>query len=636
MKSFVKFKYDRKDLHESPFVGGNTGQAAQTAANNAGLRKTLNRSRSLDPKRSLPMSPKKPLAPNVSGGESVGPQMRQRAKASGQKAGPAPTGIAAVMNRTKKKLQKQSNTETGRKVGRALQGVGKEIIDYKADRERTDTGAGGMGTALRQTGGITRAAVQGAMKAPSERINPKQKKTLGGKLGLKAKERFQRAIGVKPTARTEFGGKMTGDTSKQAERERIGRLKKGVTQSVDTTGLSKAEKQKKQQKAVSAVDVSPTGDKADATSFGNRLTNRNPKDKGKTPVSVDVTGGRERKTDDPSQGDQKPSGGEQQSFLDKRNRIKKQFSKGDKPVSNVNMPADTQRDAVSGTTPPKKDGKDEKDNTDYSYLNQPVGPQSKDSEQSKKVQKELEAGRARRNQARQDAKTVSLGKGMEVVSQGGEKKKTLGSGKKPEGQTIDVKPVEDKQISGSKNQKSLPQGSKQKALQGSKQKALQGSNQKSLPPAKTKTKEAKVTKFKRRNVKSPEFKTDGKFDQKKYDAAKGRTTTKSGGGRPRKIVEANRIAAEKEIKKQYGSVANAQMRSYAQMQKDKQEQEEKKKRKTSVMVTRQESYSHWREEFIWETDKKYPDKVKEIKPMSGKNTITINPEDETSKYKRGY
>ena len=49
-----------------------------------------------------------------------------------------------------------------------------------------------------------------------------------------------------------------------------------------------------------------------------------------------------------------------------------------------------------------------------------------------------------------------------------------------------------------------------------------------------------------------------------------------------------------------------------------------------------ESFSHWREQFLWEVDKKYPDKVKEIKPMSGKNTITINPEDESSKYKRGY
>ena len=49
-----------------------------------------------------------------------------------------------------------------------------------------------------------------------------------------------------------------------------------------------------------------------------------------------------------------------------------------------------------------------------------------------------------------------------------------------------------------------------------------------------------------------------------------------------------------------------------------------------------EQFSHWREEFLWEVDKKYPDKVKEIKPMSGKNTIIINPEDESAKYKRGY
>ena len=47
-------------------------------------------------------------------------------------------------------------------------------------------------------------------------------------------------------------------------------------------------------------------------------------------------------------------------------------------------------------------------------------------------------------------------------------------------------------------------------------------------------------------------------------------------------------------------------------------------------------FSHWREEFLWEVDKKYPEKVKEIKPMTGKNTLTINPEDKSAKYKRGY
>ena len=61
-----------------------------------------------------------------------------------------------------------------------------------------------------------------------------------------------------------------------------------------------------------------------------------------------------------------------------------------------------------------------------------------------------------------------------------------------------------------------------------------------------------------------------------------------------------------------------------------------KKNKNNKDKQTNESFSHWREEFLWEVDKKYPEKVKEIKPMSGKNTITINPEDEASKYKRGY
>ena len=82
-----------------------------------------------------------------------------------------------------------------------------------------------------------------------------------------------------------------------------------------------------------------------------------------------------------------------------------------------------------------------------------------------------------------------------------------------------------------------------------------------------------------------------------------------------KILEANRITAEREIKNQHGSVAGSQMRTYDQIKKDKASADLKTKVKTgSVMVT--ESYSHWREEFIWETDKKFPEKVKEIKPMT--------------------
>tara|TARA_Y100000816_G_C26058744_1_gene555795 strand:- start:3 stop:1346 length:1344 start_codon:yes stop_codon:yes gene_type:complete len=98
-----------------------------------------------------------------------------------------------------------------------------------------------------------------------------------------------------------------------------------------------------------------------------------------------------------------------------------------------------------------------------------------------------------------------------------------------------------------------------------------------------------------------------------------------------------RIEAERVARENNPVGGGGRMRTYKEIQNDKAKQDLiKKKRPTSVISQNNESYSHWREEFIWETDKKYPDKIKEIKPMSGKNTITINPEDETSKYKRGY
>ena len=105
--------------------------------------------------------------------------------------------------------------------------------------------------------------------------------------------------------------------------------------------------------------------------------------------------------------------------------------------------------------------------------------------------------------------------------------------------------------------------------------------------------------------------------------------------------EANRIEMERKVKEAGGNT----MRTYAQKKQAELEAKRKggqipavanQQKKTMVSMTDEYEYSHWREEFLWEVDKKYPDKVKEIKPMTGKNTITINPEDETSKYKRGY
>tara|TARA_B100000131_G_scaffold262968_1_gene259581 strand:- start:41 stop:991 length:951 start_codon:yes stop_codon:yes gene_type:complete len=49
-----------------------------------------------------------------------------------------------------------------------------------------------------------------------------------------------------------------------------------------------------------------------------------------------------------------------------------------------------------------------------------------------------------------------------------------------------------------------------------------------------------------------------------------------------------------------------------------------------------EEFSCWREDFVWEADKKYPsgEKEKIIDVMKGKNTIEINPTVEDDKYKR--
>ena len=629
MKSFDKFQYERTDLLEVKiFKKMSSTGVSPNAGNNPGLRKTAETGRQLDPRRALPSSPTKPLSPNVRSGESTGPQRQQRAKAMGQKAGPAPKGIARVMDRTKKKIQTASNTETGRKVGRALQGAGKEILDYKPDRERTDTGAGGMGTAMRQMTGIGQAAVQGALKAPSERINPKQKKTLGGKLGLKAKERFQTAIGVKPTSRTEFGGKVTGDTSKQAEKERGQRTRRAVRRSVDLTGLTKPQRQQKQKEAerqVTGVGIPSDRDQTrriqkTMVNLGNRLTRD-----GDKPKRV----------------------------------IRKTTPKTEKPPADIKKQLDEPQESR-----PRTRGMDILRNLlgnkrNFSNFTTKKTPNKTPQLQSAPIEPEVvgrETTSVSRPQTRKQGETIDV-KATRVNDE-------MSGSKKPN------------QISGSRTAGSLPPGSSQRQIAGQRR-------------------------VKRRNIASSEFKDkDGKFDYKAYKAAQNRVETKKGGGRPvmrqsdqlnlftgkkdkprlvnqktgrelnknkenkalkkndpkpkenfkqselkleskkmnfTKILEANRIAAEREIKNQHGSVTGSQMRTYDQMKKDKASADLKTKVRTgSVMVQNDESYSHWREEFIWETDKKYPEKIKEIKPMSGKNNITINPEDETSKYKRGY
>ena len=480
MKSFDKFQYGRTNLHEIK-IGEPTGVKAQTAGNNPGLRKTAETGRQLDPRRALPSAPEKPLSPNVSKGESTGPQRQQRAKASGQKAGPAPTGIARVMARNKKKLKDKASSEGGRAAGRALAGAAKALFNYNPDKERTDTGQGGMGTAKRQRSGFLKSAIKGGVDAPSERINPKQRKTLGGKLLALGKEKLQDRVGIEPTARTGQGRKVTGGTSRATDRERTRRIAKNVAK----TGYKDEEQTKR------FVGTAPTIKSTQITGMSDAdLAKRKPTgDEGQFKSNRKVTGNKDFET----------------------------FKKENNPDQQRRLMYGNQQGSSSESMPSTND----------------------------------------------NANTSTTRRRANVTS---------------------VK----------RSNQGRPEGTKNKSTQLS---------------------------FIRRL-----------FGRNKSSTKKEETMNLS------KILEANRIAAEREIRNQYGSVTNAQMRTPDQMKKDDARKKLLQNRNNNVMQNNQsnESYSHWREEFIWETDKKYPEKMKEIKPMSGKNTITINPEDESSKYKRGY
>ena len=135
-------------------------------------------------------------------------------------------------------------------------------------------------------------------------------------------------------------------------------------------------------------------------------------------------------------------------------------------------------------------------------------------------------------------------------------------------------------------------------------------------------------KMKRPNISNQRYRNNPelyKQDKEAYNAQSAEFKTKVGNqGRPPKPVD------KLDLARKSGAMAAAQKKNPIRI-----------KRGTKEVM--QDQYS-WREEFIWETEK-IPSKKKdgrgmhphgEIKPMSGTNTITINPEDQSAKYKRGY
>tara|TARA_Y100000992_G_C21250799_1_gene485760 strand:- start:6 stop:1619 length:1614 start_codon:yes stop_codon:yes gene_type:complete len=537
MKSFDKFQYERTDLHELKI-----GQYARGAANKV---KTAlqRRSNTITPKgamgakmRRSPNLRRQAIEqqrtdaqksinknPNLRVGEPIKTNNRtgQSSQANANKVTAItkynPTdkkvkkfkpksGIQRIMDRTKKNLKDKAESQTGRAVGRAAAGAAKEVFGYKPDRERTDTGQGGMGTALRQMTGIGKAAVRGAVDAPAERINPKQRKTLGGKLLALGKERAQTKVGITPTARTLQGRKLTGGTSRKTDRERTDQIATSVAKSDQKVTGGKSDFQQRVSSAKQYVRSAPTRN--------TQLTDRSDDELSKTK--------------DP---------GNLKQFT---NRMKKNTdSQGRRTIDSMNPDEKAKAGITGGST---------------------TGGSTEGS------------GGANTNNT--------------VVTTGNRR-----STDKPE----NPEPV----------RRAARTGTVQRSFLGTKE--FQDATKK---PEENKNEKKKVIQKKITNL----------------NASVEEPMNLS------KILEANRIKQQQKI----NELPNrGQMRTDSQMQQDKLRNQALKKASVNA-VANNESYSHWREEFLWEVDKKYPEKMKEIKPMSGKNNITINPEDETSKYKRGY
>ena len=606
MKSFSKFQYENRQLDE--FVGRQVGQLAQKAVN-----RTMGAAQNIGKKTKQTLINKSQQfrqgqtagvgTPNATkyqkGGALVSKRQDQnplRPIQLQQKALPparaqnnpkvVSTGIKSVMNRNKLKAQKALSSKRGQDVTRAAVGAIKGATSFQQDKERVDTGAGGMGTAMRQMSNVGKAAIQGALgSGKGQKLFGKDKKgdiknTLADRIVGKIKRKAQKSVGLTPStpkaaARTRGGRDITTGMGDQAISNRQARAKEDRITSSAARSAPRSAIDPKPRKQTSNVTGKSDQGSRDSASMRNFVKQPDSKKVDKDIRKTEKNPASEPKGDKDYQANKPPTEKERNYVQDLLNRTRERGAKIGKEIEDM-------ENVGKGT----------------------------DIQRVKKPQ----------NRKSLTGDSVSTYKG--------------GNG----GDVIDMKPDASGvfQARTAKNKKDNNTGSIVKAANQKNQ------NQKLLPPAsvdRSTTGKTKTVKAKRRSVANPKYyDTDesGKkvFNQKRYDDDKGAVPTKKGGGRPKKkptneeveLSEINRIAIAKRLA---NAGVQTKARSFAQMQKDKARQEAIKK------ITN-ESISNWREEFIWETDKKSPDKVKEIKPMSGKNTITINPEDETSKYKRGY
>ena len=289
MKSFSKFQYENRQLDE--FVGRQVGQLAQTAVN-----KTMGAAQNIGKKTKQTLINKSQQfrqgqtagvgTPNATkyqkGGALVSKRQDQnplRPIQLQQKALPparaqnnpkvVSTGIKSVMNRNKLKAQKALASKRGQDVTRAAVGAIKGATSFEQDKERVDTGAGGMGTAMRQMSNVGKAAIQGALgSGKGQKLFGKDKKgdvknTLADRIVGKIKRKAQKSVGLTPTtpkaaARTRGGRDITTGVGDQAISNRQARAKEDRITSSAARSAPRSAIDPKPRKQTSNVTVSYT------------------------------------------------------------------------------------------------------------------------------------------------------------------------------------------------------------------------------------------------------------------------------------------------------------------------------------------------------------------------------------------
>ena len=541
------------------------------------------------------------------------------------------SGIQRTMAKTRLKARSRLakrglSSDKGRFAGRAAAGATQEVLGYKPDTERTDTQQGGMGTALRQTGGFGRSIAKGAINAPAERIDPNKRKTAGGKLLARTKEKLQKKFGVQRTPRTKRGRQVTDNFyrnepetvfGKSGERDKSGITNLGKPANtpvgktkerpgVLVTGKDKIERLKQfRRDQLEKKKQGRPGQRSPASIDTDRSS--------KTPEQSIISAKRrntKRELKNISRDPQQKIVDRQIAQAEKEIKTNPETGKPMIKTGNRKSPEDrllqgvrrqANQDTVSqfgGETPKRQRGRP-KGSTGRRATRSTPEEQAKNQRIANEIKKrpvtrrKATATTVNRNETSNKPTQLSIdGLNIGATKSSGRPKTTQTSRKK-------VEPV----------------------IRQSRQLNLDGSPDK--PRLVNKNTGRELNKNKENKI-------------LKQNDPKSKTNKKT------KVNEStNRIAAQRQMKKELPN--QGKMRTVDQMDDDKAKQAALQKNRQKGLMYRSSDtindsvqYSDWREEFLWEVDKKYPEKVKEIKPMSGKNTITINPEDETSKYKRGY